>query len=164
MKKIVVTLIALTMVFTVGNMSAGTLIDSDTANITVDCKQENIFDQGDNCKWPISQTGSRCCCWCSDPTGAHAWGHVMDLGQVVGNVNVYFEIRPGAGDVYCKTTGYMYYSLDGSSWILFWSKPELDGGETYVDSLYIPDEFRYIRANTDRCSVDWCRVSVSPVS
>jgi len=128
--------------------------------ISANCEQENIFDYGDNCSWPFSQTETRCCCWCPDPTGAHSYGHVMDLGQIVSNSDVYFEFRPGAGDANCWTTGYMYYSLDGNAWTLFWTEPNLQGWTTYNRTIHIQDSFRYIRANTDNCSVDWSTIKV----
>jgi hypothetical protein len=131
------------------------------ADLSATCEQENIFDHGDNCSWPFNQTGTRCCCWCSDPMGAHAFGHVMDLGQFFSNSDVYFEIKPGAGDAGCITTGYMYYSIDGTNWSLFWTKPNLAGWTTYTDTVHITDNFRYIRANTDGCSVDWSKIEIN---
>lgn len=121
---------------------------SPAQSVTADCTQQNAFDNG------------VCCCWIGDPTGGHAYGHVMDLGTVMNGGDVSFEIRPGAGDAGCHTTGYMYYSLDGSAWTLFWSSPNLAGWTTYSGSAHIDDSFRYIRANTDGCSVDWSYVSV----
>lgn len=129
---------------------------------TVDCEQENALDYGDNCNWPIGQTGTRCCCWCPDPTGAHAWGHVMDLGQVVANVDLYFEIRPGAGDANCRTTGYMYHSADGLAWTLFWSLSNLQGWTTYSDAVHLAGGLRYVRASADGCSVDWSLIRLAP--
>src|SRR4030067_3621088 len=111
------------------------------ADTSANCEQENIFDSGDTCLWPYGQTGTRCCCWCPDPTGAHAWGHVMDFGTTVNGGNVSFEIRPGAGDANCITTGYMYYSADGSNWMLFWSRDNLSGWTTYADMVNISDDF-----------------------
>lgn len=125
---------------------------------SVSCRDVNALDDGKNCRWRLK--GNTCCCWCPDPTGAHSYGHVMDLRMVVGNEDVYFEIKPGAGDARCVTKGYMYYSLDGKSWTLFWSKPNLKGWTKYSDMVHIDDSFRYIRANTDGCSVDWCKVQI----
>ena len=125
---------------------------------TVDCSQNNALDNGDNCNWPVSWTGTRCCCWCSDPTGGHSWGHIMDIGKTVSDKDVYFEIRPGAGDANCVGPGFMYYSPDGSIWNLFWSSPLLAGWTTYSGTVHIPDNFRYIRANTENCPVDWSTV------
>jgi len=119
--------------------------------ISVDCTQSNILDPA-----------GVCCCWIPDPTGGHAWGHVMDLGTVISNSDVYFEIEPGCGDGGCSSTGYMYYSLDGTTWTLFWSQPNLAGWTTYSGNAHIADSFRYIRANTDSCSVDWSLVTVNP--
>lgn len=124
------------------------IMASPAQSLSVDCSQSNSLDYGG------------CCCWTPDPTGGHAWGHVMDLGIIVDNESVNFEIKPGAGDADCKTTGYMYYSPDGSAWTSFWSDFNLAGWTTYSDSAYIADSFRYIRANTDQCSVDWSYVSV----
>jgi len=131
---------------------------SAQSQITVSCEQANAIDSAANCNSPST---SGCCCWCPDPTGAHAWGHVMDLGTVVGDVDVSFQIRPGAGDASCVTTGYMYDSLDGVTWRLFWQQSDLHGWTTYSDTVHIPDTFRYIRANTDGCSVDLCTATVN---
>jgi len=125
--------------------------------LIIDCKQENAFDYGENCNW----TGhGRCCCWCPDPTGGHYWGHIMDFGTILNDRDVYFEIRPGAGDLNCTTTGYMYYSTDGNAWTLFWSQSGLAGWTTYQDTVHISNNFRFIRANTDGCSVDWSLAKV----
>jgi PKD repeat protein len=139
----------------------GLLLITPVYSLTVDCEQANALDSGDTCSWPYSQTGTRCCCWCPDPTGGHAFGHVMDLGAPVSDVDVNFEIRPGAGDGGCVTNGYMYYSLDGSTWTLFWSSPLLNGWTTYSGMVHVSDTFRYLRANTDGCSVDLAKVTVN---
>jgi PKD repeat protein len=118
--------------------------------LTVDCTQANALDP----------TGI-CNDWQRDPTGAHNWGHVMDLGTVTSNADVYFEIQPGAGDIGCHTTGYMYDSPDGTTWNLFWSQPDLAGWTRYSDTVHVADSFRYIRANTNSCSVDWSSVTVN---
>jgi uncharacterized repeat protein (TIGR01451 family) len=127
--------------------------------IEVSCEQENTLDYGDHCSWPFSQTGTRCCCWCSDPTGAFAWGHVMDLGFVHAADDVYFELRPGCGG--CVTSGYLSASLDGSTWSLVWTGSNLGGWTTYSGQAHIPEPFRYIRATTDGCSIDWTMVRVA---
>ena len=132
-------------------------IAQDTTGVS--CQQENQFDEGYNCRW--RREGNRCCCWCPDPTGAHAYGHVMDLGEIFEDETVYFEIKPGAGDARCVTTGYMYYSEDGKSWTQFWSRSNLKGWTKYAHTVHIADRFRYIRANTDNCSVDWCKVQLA---
>jgi len=132
-------------------------VAQDTTGVS--CQQENQFDEGYNCRW--RKEGNRCCCWCPDPTGAHGYGHVMDLGEILENETVYFEIKPGAGDARCVTTGYMYYSADGKSWTQFWSRSSLKGWTKYADTVHIADSFRYIRANTDGCSVDWCKVQLA---
>jgi len=85
----------------------------------------------------------------------------MDFGTTANDGNVSFEIRPGAGDANCSPTGYMYYSIDGSNWSLFWTKPNLAGWTTYADTAHIANNFRYIRANTDECSVDWSKAEIS---
>jgi hypothetical protein len=88
----------------------------------------------------------------------------MDLGRVVSNVDVELAIRPGAGDAGCTTAGYMYYSDDGSRWSLLWSEDGLAGWTTYSDRAHISTSVRYIRANTDSCSVDWSAVRVGPAT
>lgn len=125
-----------------------TINNKHTSNaITVDCSQKNAFDPGG------------CCCWVPDPTGAHKWGHVLDLGKVVEISSISFKIKPGCGDCNCHTSGYYYYSEDGKIWKLFWTEANLAGWTVYSRTANINGKARYFRANTDDCSVDYAEVT-----
>ena len=117
-------------------------------DLSVSCEQTNAFDNG------------ICCCWTRDPTGGHAYGHVMDVGIEMANVTFDFQIRPGAGDTGCVTTAYLYHSLDGTNWTRFWMLANARGWTTYSGTATITNRFKYIRVNTDDCSVDWCWISI----
>jgi hypothetical protein len=132
-----------------GLVASGAQGPLEITEIVADCSQSNALDTGG------------CCCWVPDPTYAHNYGHVMDLGVIVKNPLISFDIQPGCGDCGCITNGYYYYSEDGSNWKIFWSEGNLHGWQLYTRSAVIVGNVRYLRANTDGCSVDFAQVKVT---
>lgn len=113
----------------------------------------------ERCGWPPGKEGYvRDCCCC------YLTAHVHDLGEhLAGGQDVEIKYMPGFYKGCCSPM-YVYYSLDGETWKLFYTKvvtQETWHPKTiYTDVITVPNDFRYIKIEIPKCYIDFSSVKV----
>jgi hypothetical protein len=145
----------------VGTSTVNAVIPGEPSSFIQECMTPpaeacNAANPAPGCQWSFTKI---CCCKCGDASGLYDYSNVLDVGRVIINIDILFEVLPN-GLSGCLTDGSMEYSEDGKVWFKFWSKTQMKTGEKQWSKTKVSAKFRYIRTTTKNCPAEWTYVTL----